>query len=137
MITRKCNKCNTVKALENFVKSKDSLDGYRRRCKQCRNDGIAGRFNEKWRGYSQRSRRKLKQWVMNLYGGCCVCCSEVNIDFLTLDHIKDDGSKIRGRGRTNLNSGYHLYRQIRMARFAEGPEAVPRDLQVLCWNCQW
>lgn len=65
------------------------------------------------------------------YGNKCNCCGESNKLFLTIDHVNNDGYKIRQR---NKNGNYsapfsgHYYKQIIKANF-------PSDLQLLCWNC--
>lgn len=68
---------------------------------------------------------------MNKYGknGGCVCCEEKEMSFLTIDHIKDNGSDHRGE-KGKPGGGNHLYRFITRSGFPEG-------FQVLCFNCQW
>lgn len=65
------------------------------------------------------------------YGGACTCCGEAGVDFLTIDHINEDGaahrralSKSTGRDL----GGVHFYEWLVRERF-------PRGFQVLCWNC--
>jgi hypothetical protein len=57
----------------------------------------------------------------------CACCGESQIEFLTLDHINNDGNSHRkeiGFG------GSGLY------RWAES-HGYPPVLQVMCMNCNW
>jgi len=69
--------------------------------------------------------RKIK--VMENYGGKCVCCGECAIEFLTIDHINDDGSQIRKE--TKQGTGGKLYRWLIKNNF-------PKDnYQILCYNC--
>jgi len=71
----------------------------------------------------QKQRWKLKGKVISHYGGKCVCCSEENILFLTLDHINNDGAKHRKEiGREAL------------WRWAFDND-YPGFLQVMCYSC--
>ena len=77
----------------------------------------------------KRARRaRLKLEVLNAYGGPqCVCCGELNIEFLTLDHPAKDGPEHRaqlGLGRR----GGPLYDALKKQNF-------PPGLRVLCSNC--
>ena len=69
-------------------------------------------------------RYNLKLEVFNAYGGpFCVCCGEMNIGFLTLDHIK---GCLEGRKRKDTTT--RLYSKLRKMGYPEG-------YQVLCYNC--
>lgn len=66
-----------------------------------------------------------KQQVFEAYGGAiCKCCGEAIAEFLTLDHVKGDGSRDRKLGRR----GFALFLWIRRSGF-------PPGFQVLCFNC--
>lgn len=73
-------------------------------------------------------RKALRDLVFNAYGGyVCKCCGETTPEFLTLDHINNDGAehrKIIGSG------GNNLLQWLKKNSF-------PPGFQVLCWNCQW
>jgi hypothetical protein len=84
----------------------------------------------------------IKRTVMDWYGGKCRCCGECsNLMFLTIDHVNDDGKReyngipcAKRIGNTKGGgAGAALYSRIH----AKGFDARPKDLQVLCWNCQW
>lgn len=69
----------------------------------------------------------IKQEVVNKYGGCCKCCGETNVGFLTMDHINNDGHI---RRKTNISE----------ANIFEHLNNKPIDLQiyqVLCANCNF
>ena len=69
--------------------------------------------------------QKLRDDVIEGYGGSCDCCGETNRIFLTLDHVNNDGAahkKTLGSGRGNI------YRYARRNHY-------PNDLRLLCWNC--
>lgn len=81
----------------------------------------------------QRAKHKAKlaqirDTVLRHYGARCVCCGETEPQFLTIDHINNNGAAHRrslGHGR---NTGSSFYRWIIKNNF-------PNDLQVLCCNC--
>lgn len=74
--------------------------------------------------------QQLKADIVKHYGGACRCCGENRIEFLTIDHIAQDGSThVNNRGR-RLN-GDSLYRWlVRMG--------YPMDnFRLLCMNCNF
>lgn len=78
---------------------------------------------ESARGYIQKARAE----VFDHYGRVCVCCGERNIEFLTIDHINNDGNI----HRASLNShggGKSIYRDLKKRGW-------PPIVQILCWNC--
>jgi hypothetical protein len=77
---------------------------------------------------SQRARnRTLKQEAFEAYGGArCACCGEDVFDFLTLDHVNNDGNVHQTTpGRRGVR-----YHQLKQAGWPNDPA-----LQVLCFNC--
>ena len=73
-------------------------------------------------------RKKLRDSVFSAYGGyVCNCCGETIPEFLTLDHINNDGAEHRKMIGTG---GNNLLQWLKKHSFPEG-------FQVLCWNCQW
>lgn len=61
----------------------------------------------------------------------CACCGETIIEFLTIDHINNDGYKHRQkimRKKGKCPSGTWLWYWLIKNNFPEG-------FQVLCWNC--
>ena len=83
------------------------------------------------RGY----RLELKESVLTFYGpkkklGCCwEGCSVVDLDMLTLDHIKDDGAVHILPGQSHRLSSTSLYAWARGNKYPEG-------FQTLCANHQ-
>lgn len=71
-----------------------------------------------------RYRRKLRQDVIDKYGGECVCCGETQFEFLTMDHI--DGRGVTHKHRADPGS---WYREMR-----DRP-ADSTKYRILCWNC--
>jgi hypothetical protein len=72
---------------------------------------------------------KLKQLVFDNYGRVCVWCGERHIEFLSIDHINDDGNIHRKNISHNGGNQQKMYRDI----ISEG---FPKDrYQILCYNC--
>lgn len=79
----------------------------------------------KQRAYRQR----VRQEVLQKYGGKCECCGESQTEYLTIDHINGDGGlERRQKSGTKAGNAYAFYLELK---------AVPRrdDLRVLCYNC--
>ena len=72
-------------------------------------------------------RQRRKVLVLEHYGGKCSCCGETKIEFLTLDHVNNDGKT--HREQLGMSSG-GFYNWIIKNDFPSEPK-----LQVLCWNC--
>lgn len=69
-------------------------------------------------------RLKLRLEILTHYGLKCICCSESHINFLSIDHIDNNGNK----HRKTVGSGSQFYYWVRRNKF-------PKDLQILCFNC--
>ena len=132
-----CKKCLVV------VRRKDALNSYYRHHEEAKKRGLAYHHKfvveketnpeayKKWRKnrtlYSKKYARKIRLIVVNRYGGNppkCACCEETEIQFLTIDHIKNDGAKHRkeiGKGR--------------LCQWLYKKPLMPDRFQVLCWNC--
>lgn len=69
---------------------------------------------------------RQKLIALGMYGGKCVCCGEQDIDFLTIDHIKNDGAKERKmmNNQSGKIYGYLIRHKLQ-----------PKKYQILCWNC--
>jgi uncharacterized OB-fold protein len=71
--------------------------------------------------------KNSKDTVYAAYGGyVCACCGETTPEFLTLDHVNNDGAKRRREDKTGF--GHGLYRWIIRNNY-------PPIFQVLCYNC--
>lgn len=97
-------------------------------CKRQRYERYKDRYYmspEKQRQY----RRKIHKEVLEKYGGKCECCGEIHWEYLSIDHINQDGAKERK----------HLYGQQGGCphRFYLKLKKEPKrnDLRVLCMNC--
>lgn len=71
----------------------------------------------------------LKDQVFMAYGGWkCACCSETEKAFLTIDHMLNDGYKLRNNGTHGHSTMF--YRWLKKSGY-------PKDFQVLCMNCNF
>ena len=64
---------------------------------------------------------------LDMYGRKCQCCNETIVEFLTLDHIQNDGNTKR---KTGEHGGSQAYR-------AAVKEYQPHLYRVLCMQCNW
>lgn len=127
--TKKCPKCNEVKSLDEFYQDRSTSKGLSSWCKQCmiarvlqwQKDNSA-----KKRETNKASYAKLRLLVLDHYSNglmSCACCGESTIEFLTLDHVNNDGAK--HRKEIGKNSIWRWLTQ----------HNLPEGFQVLCWNC--
>ena len=87
------------------------------------------RHKLKWGNKIREWRRNRKLTVLSHYSSSppeCACCGETEIDFLSLDHINNDGSK--HRRETGTRGG--IYSWVIKNNF-------PPLFQVLCMNCNF
>jgi hypothetical protein len=104
------------------------------RCRYCENKALPNQTRCKTHITKHRidcntSNRKLKELVINHYGGCCSCpnCPERhnhNLKFLTIDHVNGNGTKHRQQFKSS--SGFYAW--LKNNHF-------PPEYQTLCWNC--
>lgn len=121
-----CPKCKETLPVSSFQKDKYKKDGKWYQCTSCKMPGDRAR--------GKKYRDNLKEKVYDHYGRTCVCCGEIEMIFLTLDHINNDGAahrrKIIGNNRRDGACGPQTYRWIIKNNF-------PNSFQVLCLNCNW
>jgi len=75
-----------------------------------------------------RYTERIKREVLTYYGNgklACVCCRENIYEFLTIDHMNNNGSQERKIVR---RTGHNLYRYLIKSKF-------PFGYQTLCFNC--
>ncbi len=70
-------------------------------------------------------RQTLRQEVLNHYGAICSCCGESHIEFLTIDHVNNDGAAHK---RVVGRDTYLIHRWIKLNNY-------PPTIRVLCYNC--
>lgn len=69
----------------------------------------------------------VKRRIIEAYGGKCTCCGEETLEFLTIDHVNNDGAE--DRRQNGKKSGGKLYRWLIKNGFPK------EDYQLLCYNC--
>lgn len=107
-------------------------------CVQCHKDR-ARAHDSKHRDYTLRRNREYqrdllarrKKLLLDKYGNQCSRCGETDVDVLTIDHIKHDGSSHRRsltkRGVRNPGS-MKVYKAIL-------DSGLPDGYRTLCFNC--
>jgi len=68
---------------------------------------------------------KLKAGTLAAYGGRCALCGETNVEFLSIDHVANDGAKHRQELNPN-QSTIHIWARR---------NGYPSSLRCLCMNC--
>lgn len=68
--------------------------------------------------YKQYRREQIER-----YGNKCACCGEDHYEFLTFDHINNDGAEHR-----RVTKGDKIVWLLRRSEYRD-------DIRVLCWNC--
>ena len=77
----------------------------------------------------KRQRNKLRRLVIYNYSNgtnTCKCCGVNTFEFLTIDHINNDGAE--HKRREEIKNGIELYKWLKR-------NGYPKGFQVLCWNC--
>lgn len=92
-------------------------------CDNCRARKWNSEHREKCRETRRKSFLKTRIEVLDHYGNSCVCCGEKEPNFLSIDHINNDGHLHRKTVKSHA-----FYTWIRLNNF-------PNDLQILCYNC--
>jgi hypothetical protein len=133
---KRCAKCEIEFPSTPEFFHRSGKNGLQARCKQCRNQQLRHvhatdtarriRQHQTTKNYVNR----LRMETMTIYCGGqpqCQCCGESHIEFLSLDHVNNDGNIHRmeiGLGGSRL---YHWAKK----------HGFPPTLQVLCSNCNW
>ena len=77
---------------------------------------------------SQRKHyQKMKEQIYAHYGAYCACCGEDIPQFLSIDHINNDGYKLRDSKGRRHGGNYYLKSII--------DDGFPDTYQILCMNC--
>lgn len=123
--TKRCARCKTDKPLTDFKWPHSSW------CRPCQREYVATRRADpkycaqriKERDGSVVAQRLRRLRVLDHYGHACACCHVTDKEFLTVDHINNDGKEHR-KAIKDLNINQWLVRH----NFPEG-------FQLLCYNC--
>lgn len=110
-----CIKCHDVLNFSNWKKG--NIKSRRYICSDCDKKRI------------KKDRFKLKNKIIEIYGGKCTCCAEKQIEFLSIDHI--DGTGAKHRKEMGLTCGNNFYHWLKNNDY-------PKDnFQILCFNCNF
>lgn len=130
---KQCRLCLRKRVMATYYKKHDTYkDALKRRYKKSRLKylkQIAERRRnnrEFFKIKDQQRSLKAKLATLAAYGDKCACCGEAHYQFLTIDHVNNDGAEHR---RTNNVSGaMGMYLWLKR-------NGYPKDFQVLCMNC--
>ncbi|ALY08960.1 HNH endonuclease [Arthrobacter phage Glenn] len=103
-----CKHCGTEHPREHYYTN--GKNGVIRNCRDCRNR------------FTREAKRRLREKVIQHYGGKCACCGEDRYVFLNIDHINGGGNA------EHKAQGPDLARRLHRSGYPEG-------FQILCWNC--
>jgi len=85
------------------------------------------RHREQYNEYQRKYAAYLREKILALYGSNCNCCGESKNEFLTIDHVKNNGSSERKK----FGHRQTLYNAILEKGY------TPLEYQILCMNCNW
>ena len=108
-----------IKEFYNNKIQKDKLSDW---CKLCTKK-YYNNHKEEMDTYYKNYRLKNRKLVLNHYGNKCICCGEKRKEFLAIDHINNNGNILR-----KIKKIRDICRWIIKNNF-------PKDLQILCHNC--
>jgi len=117
---KKTPELTKARKVRNYKKQKES---YIKRAKDW-----SKKNNEKRKKINSNWRWRMRLQMIDAYGGKCACCGESTKEFLTIDHIKNDGCKKRKEGEP---IGAALYRKLKEKNWPK------EDYQLLCMNCNF
>lgn len=122
-----CAICGAPLTVENALRRSPPRYGLQSYCRLCRNkrDREYHRLHpEQRKATNRRRRQKLKEEVIQAYGGKCECCGETTPEFLALDHRNGGGSQ----HRKTVTSPTEMRRLVIRMGF-------PKEYRLLCHNC--
>lgn len=103
---------------------------YREKCLATEPDQYRAQEAARQRAYIE----SVKDCVYTALGGYrCNCCGETQPMFLSIDHVNNDGYKMRKTGAQKSGAGIysHIWQQFK--KTGTWPKS---EFQVLCMNCQ-
>lgn len=128
MSTKKCNRCEKIKALSEFFKDKDNkTDGHYSVCKTCKGESVKGwrennreQYNAGMREYRLKNYQKMRlqrykitpekyESMLMAQNYRCAICKKLTMALkrpLAIDHCHDS-NRVRGILCYNCNRGMH------------------------------
>ena len=131
---RACLGCGCTLLSENMRPS--DVTYKRPRCARCSRAfqrGWRRRNRDKVARQNKKKASAMRRAAVAAYGGRCACCGEDTFEFLTIDHVNNDGAAHRRQvGIKGSTATYYWLRD----------NGYPKDgFQLLCMNCncakQW
>jgi hypothetical protein len=140
-LVKHCGKCGTPRPPESFYADRSKPSGLSSWCRDCtlshrratysdpaQREAILERNRRSWHRTPEARRARYRadrQEMIDRYGGHCACCGEARPEFLTIDHVHNDGAAERATVSTASSIVAHLKRN-----------GWPQDrYQLLCFNC--
>jgi hypothetical protein len=121
---RKCTKCGKTLGIANYYWARGAPFSWCKECEKARVRKWQKNNKEKVKQYGRTSIKRIRNQVLEAYGGKCQCCGETEPVFLVVDHINNDGAEHRKQLGSKM-----FYVWLRQNGF-------PKDnFQLLCWNC--
>lgn len=118
---KKCPKCNRERRDAWASKNPEKIKAHTAKFRE--------KHRESLRANQRRLHQELKLETIRRYGGVCQCCGISEPQFLTIDHMRGDGSEHRREiFGNNKFAGSRFYRWLKKENWPEG-------FQVLCFNC--
>ena len=130
-----CKTCNNKKSKEWKLKNPEKAKEIKKR-EADKNKASYLERASKWQAENKDRRRDINatwRWkarlkIIDAYGGECACCGELIPEFLSIDHVKNDGYVKRLNGE---QSGAALYKKLEKLGYPKD------DYQLLCMNCNF
>ena len=154
---RTCRKCGQTKPMERFPVGmvRGTVEYRRHTCDSCeasrkkdwygkniemvranQNKKSKLRYNADLKKYRSRSAEQAREYraeyrerVLDAYGRKCSCCGETTLQFLTVDHVHNDGYVARKEKQHPVDAA-GFYRWLVRNNF-------PKEFQLLCMNCNF
>jgi hypothetical protein len=105
---------------------KELLSSFNIGCKYCGNEDIyrSGAFSQCFQIIKRNKYIDLKIVVFDHYGNQCAYCREDALEYLTMDHINNDGASHR------KEIGTEIFPWLKRNNY-------PNNFQILCFNCNY
>lgn len=121
-----CKECRRARSKAWFSRNRDKACAYGRVYRQKHHARVLERDRQ------TRADRRIA--VLRHYSNgviACACCGVTELEFLTLDHVSENGSAHRKelqRLQSGRHTGWYIFKWLIENNFPEG-------YQVLCFNC--
>lgn len=139
---RVCARCKTHRPAAQFYADPRKSTGLSSWCRPCYVERNKERYStpegratilaknrvsaHKYKGRYKDRYKRMRLDMIEAYGGECACCGVTEPEFLTIDHIFNDGAEERAK---NSLTGARIFMHLRNLGY-------PKDrYQLLCFNC--